>query len=94
MAKIWSQNRVSLDTYQPKTREERSAVASEMIEAIDWEVPLYVDEMHDAVNEAYVAQPTRLYLVGLDGRVVYAGGLGPMGFRPEELKNAIDNCLD
>lgn len=94
MAKILSQNRVSLDTYQPKTLEERRAVAAEMIEAIDWEVPLYVDEMDDAVNEAYAAQPTRLYLIGLDGRVVYAGGVGPMGFSPEELKTAIDNYLD
>ena len=64
-----------------------------MIEASDWEVPLYVDEMDDAVNEAYAAKPTRLYLTGLDGRVVYAGGLGPEGFNLEEFKNATDNYL-
>ena len=49
-----------------------------------------VDEMDDAVNKAYAAFPTRLYLVGLDGRVVYAGGLGPFGFKPAELGEAID----
>jgi hypothetical protein len=52
-----------------------------------------VDDIDDAVNKAYAAWPTRLYLVGLDGRVVYAGGLGPQGLRPEELKNAIDIYL-
>jgi hypothetical protein len=37
--------------------------------------------------------PTRLYLVGKDGLVAYAGGLGPFGFKPAELKEAIDAYL-
>lgn len=49
--------------------------------------------MDDAVNKAYAAYPARLYLVGLDGRVVYAGGLGPFGFKPEELGQAIEEYL-
>jgi hypothetical protein len=48
-----------------------------------------VDETDDAVNKAYDAHPTRLYLVGTDGRVAYAGGLGPFGFKPAELEAAI-----
>jgi hypothetical protein len=48
-----------------------------------------VDEMDDRVSKAYAARPTRLYLIGEDGRVVYAGGLGPFGFRPAELQEAI-----
>lgn len=31
----------------------------------------------------------RLYLVGRDGRLTYAGGRGPMGFEPDELEAAI-----
>ena len=53
----------------------------------------YVDQMDDAVSKSYAARPTRLYLVGLDGQVVYAGGLGPFGFKPVELKAAIDGYL-
>ena len=53
----------------------------------------YVDEMDDAVNTAYAAAPTRLYLVGRDGKVAYAGGLGPFGFKPKELGRAIENYL-
>ena len=43
------------------------------------------------VMEAYAAWPTRLYLVGLDGRIAYAGGLGPFGFHPKELGKAIED---
>jgi hypothetical protein len=49
--------------------------------------------MDDRVSEAYAAKPTRLYLVGEDGRVVYAGGLGPWGFKPRELEQAIKEYL-
>ena len=49
--------------------------------------------MDDAVSKAYAAMPTRLYLVGVDGRVVYAGGLGPWGFKPDELEAAIEAYL-
>jgi len=49
-----------------------------------------IDEMDDAVSQAYAALPTRLYLIGTDGRVAYAGGLGPRGFKPAALKRAID----
>jgi hypothetical protein len=49
--------------------------------------------MDDAVNKAYAALPTRLYLIGLDGRVVYAGGMGPFGFKPAEMGAAIEEVL-
>jgi hypothetical protein len=49
--------------------------------------------MDDAVNEAYAAWPTRLYLIDEQGTVVYQGGLGPWGFSPEELGNAIEEHL-
>jgi hypothetical protein len=47
--------------------------------------------MDDRVNNAYAAWPTRLYLVGLDGKVVYAGGMAP--YKPAEFKAAIENYL-
>jgi hypothetical protein len=77
----------------PKTIEERRAVAGECETALEYGVRTYVDEMDDAVNKAYAAWPTRLYLVGLDGNVVYAGGLGPYDFRPAKLKTAIGKYL-
>jgi hypothetical protein len=85
--------KVAMDVYDPQTIEERRAVAGRCEESLQYGVHTYVDEMDDRVNKAYAALPTRLYLVGLDGRVVYGGGLGPYGFKPAELKAAIDDYL-
>jgi type I thyroxine 5'-deiodinase len=81
------------DVYDPKTIEERQAVAGRCKTTLQYGIRTYVDGMDNAVNEAYAAMPTRLYLVGTDGRVVYAGGLGPFGFKPKELRTAIEEYL-
>ena len=86
-------NRASMQHNDPKTIEERRAVAGECETALQYGVRTYVDEMDDNVNKAYAGWPTRLYLIGLDGRVVYAGGLGPYDFKPMKLKAAIDAYL-
>jgi hypothetical protein len=77
----------------PKRIEERRAVAGQCETALSYGMPTLVDGMDDAVMTAYAAWPDRLYLVGLDGRVVYAGGRGPFEFKPGELKRAIDDYL-
>jgi hypothetical protein len=56
-------------------------------------IPTLVDEMGAAVHAAYAAWLDRLYLVGLKGEVVHDGGIGPFGFRPGELKKAMDDYL-
>lgn len=81
------------DIYDPTTLEERRKVASACEVALRYGIRTYVDEMDDAVMTAYAAWPERLYLVGLDGCVVYAGGRGPFGFKPGQLKRAIDALL-
>ena len=86
-------SRAATDVYQPKTIEDRRRVAGQCETALQYGIRTYVDEMDDAVNKAYAAWPTRLYLVGLDGKVVYAGGLGPWGFKPADLGAAIDEYL-
>jgi hypothetical protein len=85
--------RASFEHYDPKTIEERRTVAGECETTLQYGIRTYVDEMDDAVNKAYAAWPTRLYLIGLDGRVVYAGGLGPYDFKPAKLKTAIEDYL-
>ena len=85
-----SKSKAATDVYDPKTIEERRAVAGQCEEALKYGIRTYVDEMDDGMNKAYAAWPTRLYLVGFDGNVAYAGGLGPFGFKPAELGAAID----
>jgi len=52
-------------------------------------MPAIVDKLDNRVNRAYGAQPDRLYLVGKDGKIAYAGDKGPRGFAPGELEDAI-----
>ncbi|MCJ7658177.1 MAG: hypothetical protein MUO67_03395 [Anaerolineales bacterium] len=77
----------------PQTLDERRAIAGQCEESLRYGIRTYVDEMDDPVSKAYAAKPTRLYLVGLDGHIVYAGGLGPYGFSPIALKNAIQEYM-
>ena len=89
----WGRMRAATDVYDPKTIVERRAVAGDCDGALKYGIRTYVDEMDDGVNMAYAAWPTRLYLIGLDGRVVYHGGLGPFDFFPSKLKAAIQKYL-
>lgn len=86
-------SKAATDIYDPGSIEERQEIARRCENTLQYDIPTYVDEMNDAVNKAYAAYPTRLYLLGLDGRVVYAGGLGPFGFKPAELQAAIEEYL-
>jgi hypothetical protein len=88
-----SRSKVALNTYDPTTLEERRTVASHCEDALKYGIRTYVDDMDDAVNQAYAAWPTRLYLVGLDGRVVYGGGLGPFDFKPAVFEKEIKKYL-
>lgn len=86
-------SRAATDVYDPKTIEERRAVAGRCEKTLQYGIPTLVDEMDDAVNTAYGALPTRLYLIDIEGRVNYAGGPGPWGFKPPELEAAIRSYL-
>ncbi|MCP4137040.1 MAG: hypothetical protein GY754_39090 [bacterium] len=92
MIKNYSPN-AALDEFDPRTMDDRRAVAARMIKKIDYKIPLYVDGMHDRVSKLYAGKPTRLYLVGADGRVIYAAGTGPYDFFPRKLEKAIELYL-
>jgi hypothetical protein len=75
---------------EPLSLAERSEVAKVCMTRLALEpIPALVDDVDDKVNTAYAAWPDRLYLVGRDGRITYAGGPGPRGFKPDELEAAI-----
>ena len=75
----------------PTTLEERQELARLCLTRLALEeLPTLIDTLDDAASRAYDAWPDRLFLIGRDGRVVYHGGPGPNGFRPEELEAAIE----
>ena len=81
------------DVYQPTSLEERRTVASRCEKAMDYGMQTVVDGIDNQVGMAYNALPTRLYLIGLDGRVVYPGAPGPWGYHPGELAKEIELYL-
>ena len=82
---------------QPTTAEEREHVAEACAVHLDLPITMkrrtLIDDMDNSTDLAYSALPDRLYLVGQDGRIVYKGARGPMGFRPEQLDAAIIEYL-
>jgi hypothetical protein len=55
---------------------------------------MVVDGVDNTVASAYGGWPDRLYLIDTDGRIVFQGGEGPFGFKPEALARAIERELE
>ena len=71
---------------QPKSLERRVEVAREFIVRMQYDMEVVVDPIDDAVGLAFAAWPERLYVIDEEGRVAYKGGMGPQGFRVDELE--------
>lgn len=82
--------RSGLAVLEPTTNDERHAVASTCAVNLRLRMPMVVDGEDNAVASVYGGWPDRLYLVGRGGRIVFQGGEGPFGFKPEELERAIE----
>jgi len=71
---------------QPKTIEQRVAIANDFTQRFKFTVPFGIDEMSNAANDAYAAWPERLYVIDENGRIAYKGGMGPFGYEPKEVR--------
>src|SRR3989442_15955025 len=74
---------------QHQSYAERETVAATCSLELHLSIPVLVEEMDKAIDEAYGAAPERLYLIGVDGRVAYQGGAGPHCFDLEAWERAI-----
>lgn len=74
---------------QHQSYEERETVAATCSLELRLSIPILVEEMDNAIDEAYGAAPERLYLIGEDGRVAYHGGAGPHFFDLDAWEQAI-----
>lgn len=72
--------------------DERESVAQSCSIDLQIGLPIIIEEMDNAVDEAYGAAPERLYLVDVDGKVAYQGGAGPHFFDLDEWEQAIQAC--
>lgn len=91
--KMTSNERAGVAVAQPTTFEERSKVAEQFCGMLKPSLPVAVDDVNDAVGNAYSGMPARLYVLDAGGRVAYKSGRGPFGFRPGEMEQALAMCL-
>ena len=78
---------------EPKTEEEREAVASTCAANLRLRLPMVVDGVENAVASGYGGGPDSLYLIGKERPISFQGGEGPFGFKPEALARAIEREL-
>ena len=71
---------------QPKTIEQRIAVANDFTQRFKYTVPFGIDEMNNAANDTYAAWPERLYVIDENGHISYKGGNGPFNYDPKEVR--------
>jgi tetratricopeptide (TPR) repeat protein len=78
---------------QPRTLSEKQEHAVLCLRRLNLPFPAIVDTMDGAAESAYHAWPSRLYLVGRDGKVAFHTRLGELDFHPADLEKALRNTL-
>jgi len=73
----------------PIDDKERLHVAGKCVDDLDLPMPALIDGVDDKVGKAYGGWPDRLYLIGKDGKIAFAGAQGPGGFDPAAWETAI-----
>ncbi|HEY2015067.1 MAG TPA: tetratricopeptide repeat protein, partial [Bryobacteraceae bacterium] len=76
-----------------RTLAEKQDHANLCLRKLDLPFSAVIDGLDGAAEKAYHAWPSRVYLVGADGRVAYNSRLGELDFRPAELDRAIREIL-
>ena len=71
---------------QPKTLEQRVAIAQDFTKRYKYTVPFGIDDMTNDADAAYSAWPERLYVIDESGHIAYRGGIGPFNYRPAEVR--------
>lgn len=79
-----------IEVDDPRTDDERRAVAETFVEEYQVEIPVVVDRVDDEVCRQYGGFPNRLAVVSGEGTLAYLTGEGPMEYTPEEWEAAID----
>jgi iodothyronine deiodinase-like protein len=71
---------------QPKTLEQRVAIANDFTKRFKFSLPFGIDDMSNAADSAYAAWPERIYIIDESGHIAYRGGIGPFNYKPAEAR--------
>ncbi|PYT81095.1 MAG: hypothetical protein DMG40_10425 [Acidobacteria bacterium] len=72
---------------QPKTLEQRVAIAKDFTSRYKFPLPFGIDDMSNAADSVYSAWPERLYIIDETGHLAYRGGMGPFHYKPAEVRD-------
>ena len=73
----------------PKSLDERQAVADSCVRNLHIEIPALIDDIDNSTEAAYTGWPDRMYVIDRDGRVAYKSRPGPFGFHPSEMESVL-----
>ena len=82
-----------VDLAAPRNLTEKQEHAALCVRKLSLPFAIEVDGMDAAAEKAYQAWPSRLYLVGRDGKIAYQTRLGELDFHPDGLERAIREIL-
>ena len=77
----------------PKNEEERAFVAGACVRKLGIKFPAVLDGFENTTEKAYTGWPDRLYLIDRNGKVAYKSPPGPFGFKPDDLKAALERVV-
>ena len=86
-------DRAGIVINNPKTSDEREAVAGTCAQMLKISIPIIVDGIDDAVEKKYAGWPDRIYIISKDGTIAFKGKPGPAGFKPREAEEALKSLL-
>jgi tetratricopeptide (TPR) repeat protein len=82
-----------VDLPAPKNLGEKQDHAAMCLRKLELPFAVAVDGMDTPAERAYNAWPSRLYLIGRDGKVAYQTRLGELDFHPADVERAIHAVL-
>jgi iodothyronine deiodinase-like protein len=71
---------------QPRTVEDRLAIARDFCARFKYDIPILADKMTNDADRAFAAWPERIYIIDRAGTIAFKGKLGPFGFDPEDIE--------
>jgi len=77
----------------PKDEEERGFVAGACVRKLGIKFPAVLDGFSNATERAYTGWPDRMYLIDSQGKVAFKSKPGPFGFKPDQLRAALERLL-
>ena len=74
---------------QTESVEEREIIALKTQETFQIEMPILIDDNLQTAHRSYAAWPVGFVIISPDGLIRFKGGMGPHGFWPNELRQAL-----